>query len=221
MRSESVLLRHCRRVAVRAFFLAGVVFSAPLRAAPATTASSERLEFKVLKVYSAKDGSHVSRGYLIEWNGQEVVVPDRIGQAKYRTDDTITVTVRKAAYPQARESHGLLSFILMRDKFRRVQAEEVSGPPNPQASSMEAGNVERKVLKVFSVQDGIYIYRAYICEWNGEEVIVQDPLSRSEYKIGDTINVMIFKFPYLGADRGSDLMLFQTDRPQFLRPVRK
>jgi len=70
----------------------------------------ERVELRVLKVFAAQDGEFIYRAYLVEWNGQEVVVRDTLAKTRYRTDDIITVLVMKHPYPQRKEDYGLLNF---------------------------------------------------------------------------------------------------------------
>lgn len=70
----------------------------------------ERVELRVLKVFAAQDGEFIYRAYLVEWNGQEVVVRDTLAKTKYRADDIITVLVMKHPYPQGKEDYGLLNF---------------------------------------------------------------------------------------------------------------
>lgn len=56
--------------------------------------------------------------------------------------------------------------------------------------------VELKVLKVFYAKDGEFIFRAYVVEWKGQEVIVRDTLAKTNYRTDDTITVMVMKHPF-------------------------
>src|SRR3954463_7801412 len=47
-----------------------------------------------------------------------------------------------------------------------------------------------KVLKVFAAKDGDALFRAYLVKWKDQEVVVSDPLAKSNYKEGDTITVL-------------------------------
>jgi len=58
------------------------------------------------------------------------------------------------------------------------------------------GHVELKVLKVFSAQDGEYYFRAYLAEWNGQEVVVVDPRGETQYVIDDPLPAMFAKIQY-------------------------
>ncbi len=71
--------------------------------------------------------------------------------------------------------------------------------PAPMPSTMETGThatVQLKVLNVFSAQDGDAIFRAYLVEWNGQEVIVEDTLAKTNYQVGEMMNVLVMKSPY-------------------------
>ena len=78
----------------------------------------ERVDLKVLKVFSAQDGPHVFRSYLVEWKGQEVIVDDRLVKTSYRVDDTITVLVMKLPHPDKNETSGLLHFSVFPSRAR-------------------------------------------------------------------------------------------------------
>src|SRR4051812_20148664 len=92
------------------------------KAAPSTNAASttksatdnwEQIETKVLKVFSAKDGNNVYRSYLVQWNGQEVIVEDRLARTNYQAGDTIAVLVTRTSFPQGKQDYGLLQFSVM------------------------------------------------------------------------------------------------------------
>ena len=78
----------------------------------------ERAVFKVLKVFAAQDGPYRYRSYVIEYQGQEVVVEDRLLQTAYRTDDNITVLVMRHSHPNPIDSHGLLHFSVVPTRKR-------------------------------------------------------------------------------------------------------
>jgi hypothetical protein len=81
---------------------------------PTTPAGShERVDLKVLKVFSAKDGDAIFRAYLVEWKGQEVVAEDRLVKTDHRVGDMVSVLVMRSPYPQGKEAHGLLHFSVM------------------------------------------------------------------------------------------------------------
>jgi len=49
---------------------------------------------------------------------------------------------------------------------------------------------EATVLKVFSATEGEHGFIAYLVKWKGFEVVVSDPLARSNFKVGDTIGFL-------------------------------
>ena len=70
----------------------------------------QRVQLKVLKVFSAHDGEAVFRAYLVNWKDQEVVVKDVLVKTDYQVGDTISVLVMKHKYPKGKPGPGLLSF---------------------------------------------------------------------------------------------------------------
>lgn len=52
---------------------------------------------------------------------------------------------------------------------------------------------EAPVLKVFTVKEGDHRFVAYLIEWNGAEVIVEDTLGRSDFRVGDEIRFMVHR----------------------------
>lgn len=85
----------------------------PASTTKSTTDNWEQVESKVLKVFSAKDGDNIYRSYLVQWNGQEVIVEDRLARTNYQVGDTIAVLVTRNSFPQGKESYGLLQFSVM------------------------------------------------------------------------------------------------------------
>jgi hypothetical protein len=88
--------------------------SAPAEAGNAASAGErmppQRVDLKVLKVFSAKDGAAIFRAYLVEYKGQEVVVSDTLAKTHYREGDTVAVLVMNLPFPQGREEYRLLHF---------------------------------------------------------------------------------------------------------------
>jgi outer membrane lipoprotein-sorting protein len=72
-------------------------------------------------------------------------------------------------------------------------------PTSNGSSSYE--EVHAPVVKVFSTTDGDNKFIAYAVQWKGADVIVSDPLARSDYKVGDTIKFLAQKID--GSKSGS------------------
>jgi hypothetical protein len=53
--------------------------------------------------------------------------------------------------------------------------------------------VQSPVLKVYTAKEGKHKFVAYVVKWKDMEVIVSDPLARSECKVGDTISFLAQK----------------------------
>ena len=48
-----------------------------------------------------------------------------------------------------------------------------------------------EVVKVYKTDKDGATFRAYVVMWQGKEVIVSDPLGRSNFNAGETINFMV------------------------------
>ena len=68
---------------------------------------------------------------------------------------------------------------------------------------------EVKITKVLSAKDGVAVFRAYLVNWKGQEVVVQDPLAQTEYKVGDMAPVLVMWLPN-PAKPGTELLNFQA-----------
>ena len=83
----------------------------------------------------------------------------------------------------------------------------VARPPTPEEGW---GNAQLQVLKVFSARDGDAIFRAYMVNWKGQEVVVRDTLAKSDYHVGDTAPVLVMKHKYPNGKVGPDLLSFEV-----------
>ena len=68
--------------------------------------------------------------------------------------------------------------------------------------------VELKISKVFSAKDGVAVCRAYLVNWKGQEVVAQDPLAETDYKVGDTAPVLVMWISH-PKRAGTELLDFQ------------
>lgn len=87
--------------------------------APKSNSSHEILEAKVLKVFAAEDDGYRFRAYLVEWNGQEVVISDPLSRSQYKEGDSVPFMVHR--HRLARTGESLLDFILMPDRVREIE----------------------------------------------------------------------------------------------------
>ena len=83
----------------------------------------------------------------------------------------------------------------------------VARPPTPEEGWE---NAQLQVLKVFSARDGDAIFRAYMVNWKGQEVVVRDTLAKSDYHVGDTAPVLVMKHKYPNGKVGPDLLSFEV-----------
>lgn len=83
----------------------------------------------------------------------------------------------------------LLPAIVLATCLQWVSAET----PLPTTEDMPAGvtggyeTLQSKVIKVYSAEDRGARHRAYVVTWKGREVIVNDPLGRTDKKVGEDI----------------------------------
>src|SRR5262249_46709098 len=83
---------------------------APSTQAPTPKRGYEIEKLKVLKVYSATNGTEVFRSYAVKWKDQEVVVSDVLAETSHEVGDTITVEIIHLPVP--RPNSGTLSFVI-------------------------------------------------------------------------------------------------------------
>ena len=67
---------------------------------------------------------------------------------------------------------------------------------------------ELPVLKVFSARDGDAVFRAYLVNWKGQEVVVRDTLVKTDYRVGDIVSVLVMKHKFPNGKVGPDLLSF-------------
>ena len=56
---------------------------------------------------------------------------------------------------------------------------------------------EGKVKRIYKAQDGAYVFRSYVIEWQGADVVVEDIpryQSEPEKKVGDPIRVLVTRW---------------------------
>jgi hypothetical protein len=66
-------------------------------------------------------------------------------------------------------------------------------PKAPPGAKSSFETLDGQVLKVYSAGDGEYRFVAYVVIWKGVEVIVSDPLAKSDFNAGDKIKFMAQK----------------------------
>lgn len=60
-------------------------------------------------------------------------------------------------------------------------------PAAPVAATSSVETLRAPIKKVFKAQDGDHRFVAYLIEWNGTEVIIDDTLGRTDFRVGDKI----------------------------------
>ena len=81
---------------------------------PAIKVPDRTVELKVLKVLNAKDDDATSVAYVLNWNGQDIVVPALSIGRTYEQGDTIKVLVRHRPSPTGSENdYRVLDFSIL------------------------------------------------------------------------------------------------------------
>ena len=81
--------------------------------------------------------------------------------------------------------------------------------------------VQLDVLKVFSAKDGNAIYKSYLVRWKDQEVIVNDSLARTDYKMGETITVVAMAHTYPDEKKAYGLLSFEIAPPEVVEKLKK
>lgn len=78
-----------------------------------------------------------------------------------------------------------------------------------------------QVLKVFSARDGDAVFRSYMVNWKGQEVVVRDTLVKTDYHVGDTAPVLVMRHKYPNGKVGPGLLNFEVvpDAPRGGTPL--
>ena len=79
----------------------------------------------------------------------------------------------------------------------------VPSPPEHERAKLQ-------VLKVFSARDGDAVFREYMVNWKGQEVVVKDSLILTDYHVGDTACVLVMRNKYPDGGIGPDLLSFEV-----------
>ena len=89
---------------------------------------------------------------------------------------------------------------------RKTSAAGVAG----ESASIQVGpeRFQAKVLKVFFAKKGEAIFRAYVVNWNQQDVVVSDPLAMTDHHVGDTISVLAMDNPYPHGAEARRLLAF-------------
>ena len=97
----------------------------------------------------------------------------------------------------------------------------VGGCPTNAPAKGDFEEIKAKVVKAYSVKDGNAEFRAYVILWKGHEVVVDDTLALSDYREGDTINVLVLRHPFPQGRENYDLLHFQViPKPHSLKAIR-
>jgi len=72
-------------------------------------------------------------------------------------------------------------------------AQQISADAQRALNASKPVTTEAKVEQVFFLQEDGFIYRAYMVEYHGAKIIVNDLTSKTNYSIGDNIKFGVMK----------------------------
>ena len=52
---------------------------------------------------------------------------------------------------------------------------------------------ELLITKIYSAKDGAAVFNGYVVSWKGQEVVVSDSMAKWDFRVGDTIPVLVLK----------------------------
>ncbi len=72
-------------------------------------------------------------------------------------------------------------------------SQTIKSSPSSSGATGSYETVQAPVLKVFSARDGTNKFVAYLVKWKDFEVVVSDPLAKTDLKVGDTVKFLAQK----------------------------
>ena len=92
-------------------------------------------------------------------------------------------------------------WVIMMGNIARFGVPNVAAqtPPPPPEVQSTFNTVDAPVLKVYSAEEGGHRFVAYLVKWNNSEVVVSDPLARSDFQKGDMISFIVQKVSLPGS----------------------
>lgn len=86
----------------------------------------------------------------------------------------------------------------------------VTGAARAQEGKGRSETVDLKLLRVIEAQDGPYRQRTFLVEWNGKQVVADDPVRRGSYSADKPLAVRVYKAPYPKGAKPHGLMRFSV-----------
>jgi len=88
----------------------------------------------------------------------------------------------------------------------------------PGATSQTIKTVSAPILKVYTAASDGHTYVSYLVKWNETEIVVNDPMGTSEYKVGESLNFIVQKIRLPGPTGQKlailNFMVVQKPKPQ-------
>ncbi len=153
----------------------------------------------VEEVLSAQDNGFRYAAYIVISQGQQIAVSDVMALSHHVIGEQIDYVAVKSASP-----HPFLSFAV---QLSAAEKASLSRPLCGLKQSLESGSVDQ----VLSANVDGYEYRAYVVEWRGSQIVVDDPTAETNYEAGDSVSFWVSRFSK------SESITF--DRPPQTTPV--
>ena len=153
------------------------------------------------QVLSTRVDGYDYRAYIVEWRGSPIVIDDLTPSTNYRPGDSVNFWLSRAQLPP--DNHKLQWFTFERPAHTTV----VNQPSDLQTSSAMVSAPVQTVLA--SEVDG-YRSVAYLVNWRGTPIAIEDAFATTHFAVGDRIsfsvartttpnvkelNFMLFAFP--------------------------
>lgn len=169
-------------------------------------------ESVVREVYVTKVKQSMFRSYVVDdWDGDEFVVSDPYGRTNHEVGDSVMiyVTCSRWVFPN-RLPRMSLRFEIANDFVSTVSdsqigaKEEASEQNFPQKLDVSSDKMDTRSvldgnslsfkgkLKVKRVFTAFYMdaeARAYLCDYNGNQIVVHDPYCRTIHEVGQMMSV--------------------------------
>jgi len=155
----------------------------------------------VEEVLGAQDKGYRFVAYVVRAHDQQIAVSDPLALSHHAINDQLDYVVEK-------RSSTMGSAMDFQVQLSAAEKAATAKPVCALPSSLETGVVDQVLLTDASG----YRYRAYVIEWHGSQVVIDDPTGATNYRSGDSVSFWAARFAMPSADYHKDLQ-FTFDRP--------
>jgi hypothetical protein len=140
----------------------------------------------VEEVLSAKDNGFRFVAYVVRSHDQQVPVADPLALSHHAIGEQMEYLTLRTASPREH----LLNFQV---QLSAAEKASITRPLCGGQPSHETGVVDQALV---TDVDG-YKYRAYVVEWRGSKVVIDDPTAATDYQPGDSVSFWVSRFDLL------------------------